>query len=349
MMSSQMSHTIDDDDDLGMPENPFMSVTRPPIPPQQQHQQQQSTQVPSFEPQQQGEMMMNMNIPPKIPINDNSFQPTVNDAVELSGNMNGNTNNNADATTNNNNGLTLPVPSVFSFQTYSKYFNIDTVDVQNRITGSIAFVNTPDHFREQVLGGNDGKGPDLYGPIWVTLTLVFFVALTSNLARYIHSDGGGSGLSFEYDIRHLVNAMWVLFGFVFVVPVSNYVLFRCMGVSCFTMIELVCLYGYSMTAFFPASFMCLVPMAGWDWTVLLAATVLSALLILRNVAGPILQSQQTQQKAGPILIYIMVTHFIFYLVMKLMFYHHKHDKSYGDSSTSSPTMMPTIMDQSGDN
>lgn len=175
--------------------------------------------------------------------------------------------------------------------------------------------------------------------------------MTSNLSKYIHSGGAGSG--FEYDINHLVHAMWVLFGFVFLVPVSNYVLFRCMGVSCFTVMELVCLYAYSLTSFFPASFMCLVPIWGWDWIVLLVATAASATLVLRNVADPILQTQQAQQKAGPILIYIMAIHFLFYLLMKFMFYHHiTNDNSTStsnDSSASAPTVMPTIFDQSGDN
>jgi len=141
-------------------------------------------------------MNMKTTILPTISINDDSFQPAMNNngttaTTNLSGNMDGgnpnvaaNTNNSNNSNNNNNNnsgGITLPVPSVFSFQSYAKYFDFDTIDIQNRITGSITFANRPNHFREQVLGGDGNKGPDLYGPLWITMTLVFVVAVSTIL------------------------------------------------------------------------------------------------------------------------------------------------------------------------
>mmetsp|Transcript_20447 Transcript_20447/g.19664 ORF Transcript_20447/g.19664 Transcript_20447/m.19664 type:complete len:349 (-) Transcript_20447:226-1272(-) len=348
MMSSQLSHTHQIDDDDFPPDNPFMSSDISP-PPLQTSTQQQGQPQPSSQ-----RMNLNQN-PPSIPIDDMSFRPAMdNDTLNLTGNMDKNAaepSNNA-SNNSNNSGINLPVPKVFSFQTYAKYFDFDTIDIQNRIVGAVKFANTPDYFRENILGihRSDGKGPDLYGPIWITITLVFFVALTSNVSKYIHSDNGGA--YFEYDISHLVNAMWVLCSFVVFVPAANFVLFRCVGVSCFSFFELVCLYGYSLVAFFPATILCLLPMTGWDWTVLLLATALSSVLVLRNVAGPILQQLSTQQqKAGPILIFIMVNHFIFFLVMKFMFYHHSSNDSTPTTPppTPSPTIATTEYDGSGDN
>ena len=39
----------------------------------------------------------------------------------------------------------------------------------------------PDKFRVQVIGVERNattKGPDLYGPLWITMTLVFFLAVS---------------------------------------------------------------------------------------------------------------------------------------------------------------------------
>jgi len=89
---------------------------------------------------------MKTTILPTISINDDSFQPAMNNngttaTTNLSGNMDGgnpnvaaNTNNNNTNNNNNNKnsgGITLPVPSVFSFQSYAKYFDFDTIDIQN--------------------------------------------------------------------------------------------------------------------------------------------------------------------------------------------------------------------------
>merc|ERR1712232_929528 len=105
-------------------------------------------------------------------------------------------------------------------------------------------------------------------------------------------------------------------------------------------------------AFFPATVLCMIPNEALEWIFLLAATAISAILILRNVARPILETSSNQQRAGPILIFIMVAHIIFFLVLKFTFYYHphrsnNHDKSNAGVPTSSPTTHED--DDSGEN
>jgi hypothetical protein len=121
---------------------------------------------------------------------------------------------------------------------YQKYFDFDTSDIIQRIQGSILFANRPDYFREQLIGSrvenpqdmeesssstnpskSVHKGPDLYAPIWISFTLVFLVALTSNATAYIHSHNVDD---FEYDITHVANAVILLFSFVLGVPTFFY-------------------------------------------------------------------------------------------------------------------------------
>lgn len=70
--------------------------------------------------------------------------------------------------------------SCFSMQTYLAYFDVDTVDIQNRLKYSVLYFYQPDKFRAEVVGAcrtESLKGPDLYGPLWITMTFVFFLAV----------------------------------------------------------------------------------------------------------------------------------------------------------------------------
>ena len=70
--------------------------------------------------------------------------------------------------------------SCFRMTTYAAYFDVDTIDVRDRLRGSVVLFYLPDKFRSEVVGPcrtESLKGPDLYGPLWITMTLVFFVAV----------------------------------------------------------------------------------------------------------------------------------------------------------------------------
>jgi hypothetical protein len=67
-----------------------------------------------------------------------------------------------------------------SLDTYRGYFDIDADDVLLRMKAAIFECYKPEHFRNNVVGTtktDSVKGPDLYGPFWITMTLVFFVAV----------------------------------------------------------------------------------------------------------------------------------------------------------------------------
>lgn len=69
-----------------------------------------------------------------------------------------------------------------SLDTYKAYFDIDADDVVNRVRSAFLTFYKPDHFRNNVLGvskSGDLKGPDLYGPFWVTMTLIFFLGVSA--------------------------------------------------------------------------------------------------------------------------------------------------------------------------
>ena len=190
------------------------------------------------------------------------------------------------------------------------------------------------------VGGGQGKGPDLDGPTWITMTLVFFLAVTSNLSLYFHHSGskyqslvdeGGVAAEeeWDYDINQLLHATWILYSFSFLLPMGLYLMFRLMGIISVSVVDLICVYGYSLVPYIPTTWICVAPVSWLQWLSLCVSTVISGMLVLRNVTGPILESAGGgggvgQGKSGGLIMAVIGCHFIFFLVMKLAFYHHVH-------------------------
>lgn len=69
---------------------------------------------------------------------------------------------------------------LIDLNTYKAYFDVDAEDIVARIRAVCLDFYKPEHFRNNVLGAqqtNGLKGPDLYGPFWVTMTLIFLVGV----------------------------------------------------------------------------------------------------------------------------------------------------------------------------
>jgi hypothetical protein len=68
-----------------------------------------------------------------------------------------------------------------SLDTYRAYFDIDADDIIKRMKSAINDFHRPEYFRNEVVGvqkTDSLKGPDLYGPFWITMTLMFFIAVS---------------------------------------------------------------------------------------------------------------------------------------------------------------------------
>jgi hypothetical protein len=133
---------------------------------------------------------------------------------------------------------------------------------------------------------------------------------------------------FDYDINHLLHAATMCCGYAFVLPTILWVTTQCcMALNALQLVEWVCLYGYSLSPFLPAVMVCIIPLGIVSWVLLAAATAVSCLLVVRNVAHPLLSSDVGQAKAPPILLSILGSSVIFFLSLKFTFYH------YTDSSS----------------
>jgi protein YIPF1/2 len=96
-----------------------------------------------------------------------------------------------------------------------------------------------------------------------------------------------------------------------------------MSMQALLLVDWVCLYGYSLVPYLGAVMICVVPLGILSWIALIAATVMSVSLVVRNVAAPLLSSDVGQAKAPPVIMAILGMHLIFLFFMKFSFYHKK--------------------------
>merc|ERR1719210_2765178 len=68
----------------------------------------------------------------------------------------------------------------WTFAFYQQFFDIDTVDVKNRVMYSMVPMPGKSFLQYHIR-----PRPDLYGPFWVCVTLVFSIAISGNMSDYL--------------------------------------------------------------------------------------------------------------------------------------------------------------------
>lgn len=169
--------------------------------------------------------------------------------------------------------------SFFSVQAYRPYFNVDTSDVVERIRDSVLpfrgdFVEKTSH------------NPDMYGPFWICSTLIFLTAALGNFAAYLSHKTSSGGIAWHYDITKVTVSAGLFYGYVGIVPLALYFLLKYLGVVS-GLVQLWCLYGYSLFIFIPASFFSAVPVEIVRWVAVGVAGVMSAVFLAVNIRSHI--------------------------------------------------------------
>lgn len=165
-------------------------------------------------------------------------------------------------------------------QHWQRWFDVDAGDVAARLW----LVARPweGGFFEAL-----GTRPDLYGPFWVCATLVFLVAATANLSSFVaHAAAPDSAAlpAWEQDLDVLPLAAVTVFCFAAAMPLVCSLSLRVLGVGGnTTLIELICLYGYSIAPFCPCCLLCALPVASLQWASVGLALAASSLFLVNNL------------------------------------------------------------------
>ncbi|RWR76669.1 protein YIPF1 [Cinnamomum micranthum f. kanehirae] len=161
----------------------------------------------------------------------------------------------------------------FSVAAYRPYFDIDTSDVLERIGDSLfPFKGS---FSEKT-----AENPDLYGPFWICTTLIFVAASIGAFVTYLAHKLQNK--EWDYDINLVTWSAGLFYGYVAIVPLCLYVLLKYFSAPS-GLVQLWCLYGYSLFVFIPASCLSVVPVEIFRWVVAGVAGFMSASFVALNL------------------------------------------------------------------
>lgn len=104
--------------------------------------------------------------------------------------------------------------SFWSFEYYQQFFNVDTDQVKNRIIWGMIPRPGVSYIRNYIK-----PNPDLYGPFWICVTLIFTIAISGNVANYLQYAPTGD-YKWKYDFHIVSFAATAIFTYAFVVPLA---------------------------------------------------------------------------------------------------------------------------------
>ena len=134
-------------------------------------------------------------------------------------------------------------PSIFSLAYYSAFFNVDTSDVAHRMAMALNPLNR--NFLSDI------GAPDLYGPVWLSVTGPFLMMVFGNLSGWLQKRDDWS-----YSFYPFALALLITSAFVFGVPFVFHWATR--NLQCPSTTALICLFGYVTVFMAPTAVLCMV-------------------------------------------------------------------------------------------
>lgn len=167
----------------------------------------------------------------------------------------------------------------WTFEYYQQFFDIETHHVKERIVGSL--VPWP---RKNFVQVYLRRNPDLYGPFWICTTLVFAIAISGNISNFlVHS--GKPHYKYTPEFRKVTIAATAIFSYAWLVPLAlwGFLLWRnnkAMNLVTYSFMEIVCVYGYSLSIYVPAVVLWIFPYPWLKWCTIMLALCLSGSVLM---------------------------------------------------------------------
>ncbi|KAL0273261.1 UNVERIFIED_CONTAM: hypothetical protein PYX00_005975 [Menopon gallinae] len=226
--------------------------------------------------------------------------------------------------------------SFWSFDYYKQFFDVDTDQVKNRIIWGM--IPRPGvNYVHSCIKPN----PDLYGPFWICVTLVFTIAVSGNVANYLQYAPTGE-YKWKYDFHIISFAATAIFLYAFMVPLAlwSFIKWNNKSQSSFqehlSFLELLCVYGYSLGIYVPVAILWVIQISWFQWILVLLGAALSGFVLLTAVSPAV---------EGPkkilVLMIVIGLHFLLAVGFMLYFFHVPVKLSAVISNdTDSPNLIP---------
>ncbi|KAK0072910.1 hypothetical protein PV325_010544 [Microctonus aethiopoides] len=187
----------------------------------------------------------------------------------------------------------------WTIEYYQKFFNVDTNDVIKKIQKSMI-----PHGTENYLLSHIRPNPDLYGPLWICITLIFAIAISGNIANYLQTANTGT-YHWKYEFHIVSYAATIICLYVWLLPLGLWTAIKWTTSSNNAnidaelmeenirpgLLELLCLYGYSLSIYVPVAFLWTIQIGWLQWILVGLATVLSGGVLLRSLL-PLISGKQ---------------------------------------------------------
>lgn len=167
----------------------------------------------------------------------------------------------------------------WTFEYYQSFFNVDTMQVLDRIKGSVMPLPGRNFVKHHIR-----NNPDLYGPFWICVTLVFSVAISGDLFTFLN-EMGDPGFHYRPQFNKVSIAAVTVFLYAWLVPLGvwGFLTWRQSverHISGYTFLETVCVYGYSLFIYIPASILWTIPINWLEWLLIVIAMVISGSVLV---------------------------------------------------------------------
>lgn len=205
-------------------------------------------------------------------------------------------------------------PSFWTFEYYQQFFNVDTHEVIDRIIWSM-IPRPGSNYLQNYIKPN----PDLYGPFWICVTLVFTIAISGNLANYLQTEAS-SVYHWKYEFHTVTYAATAIFSYAWLLPLALWgAIWWCGNQAQLTFMEIVCVYGYSLSIYVPVSILWVIQIGWLQWLLVVIGAVLSGSVLLMTI-WPAVEGNQRQVSCA-IVITMLVLHLLLAAGFMLYFFH----------------------------
>ncbi|KAM4634442.1 protein YIPF2 isoform 1-T1 [Polymixia lowei] len=210
-----------------------------------------------------------------------------------------------------------PTSGFWTFEYYQSFFNVDTEQVLDRVRGSVMPLPGR-NFIKHYLRSN----PDLYGPFWICVTLVFSVAISGNLSTFL-SQMGNPAYHYRPQFHRVTIAAVVIFMYAWLVPLGiwGFLTWRQGAerqIGGYSFLETVCVYGYSLFIYIPTSVLWIIPFEWLRWILILVAMVISGSVLVLTF-WPVV-CDDTKVTAVATVVTIVILHTLLAVGCKLYFF-----------------------------
>lgn len=114
---------------------------------------------------------------------------------------------------------------IWSLEYFKKFFDVDTDTVLDRIVAS-AYPKPGTNYLQCHIQSK----PDLYGPFWICVTLVFTIAISGNMANYLQAAAlGDEHYHWKYDFHAVSISATFIFLYGWFVPAMLWAILKYQG------------------------------------------------------------------------------------------------------------------------